>query len=915
MRYPLLLLSLFVVSIAGAQPGEMLEEAEVLSAAGRYQASNALLDEFIASYSTRMYDQGEALFLKSYNHLQLGNLEAALSDNTASLELRQQFIPEDAAKNYMRYGAIYLLQGQYERALDNFFRSEEFPLIDDPQVAALIKGYIGNVFAELKQYERARKYYQQSLDILLIEEGEEAPDVSTNYYHIGRTFLLEGKAGVAREWFEKALAVEKELEGGVVRKGQLYNAMGKAEEKEGRAQEAEEYYRLAMQVYRGLFGKNHRELARSMINLAELNLRQEDPDGARSNIQEALRQLCPGFAGQSFADNPAEDALSLSRPLLARALEVKASIFLEAYKKQPQKELLEQALASGRRAADALEEEVALLGGEASRLRLLEDYAGIYEKGITAAYQLYRATGNMSYAEQAFELSERAKALLLRLNRVSREGLQGLSGELQEKEARLRYALKAAEVAYALHPDDPEPRQELARQRQAYRLLIEDIRSSNPEYHRQRFALAPLTPQQLQEKLGEKQALLSYFLGESHYFIFALSSDNFRVGRFENEPSRNKVKADWGGLINPGLREGTGIGIYTKLDVPLKLPALPASVEGFLAAIRKVDSQRFTFYSYNLYSQLLFPVKDFLEKKDEVVVIPHGQLSYIPFEALITAEADKPEKAKYQKYDYLIEDLAVSYHHSASLFGQPPAIRSYGGGLLGIAPVFDDKADNGAVWSSSEFAFDTTYQQSASLRAAVPDGKRFAPLQFSETEMSSILEQFGKRGRPAVALLRAEATEEAFKEKAGQYRYLHLATHSFLDEANPALSGIAFAQPKAGAAEDGILFSPEAAALELNAELVVLSSCDSGIGPLSEGEGPLSLSRSFLDAGVPAVIASLWKVYDRYTAEMMGAFYKELLKGDSPSAALRQAKLKMIRKKATSAPRIWSGLILVGRSG
>lgn len=904
MRYPLLFLPLFIVAVAGAQPGEMLEKAEVLSAAGRYQASNAVLDEFIATYSTRMYDQGEALFLRSYNHLQLGNVEAALSDNTASLELRQQFIPEDAAKNYMHYGAIYLLQGQYERALDNLFRSEEFPLIDDPQAAARIKGYIGNVFTELKQYERARKYYDQSLDILLIEEGEAAPDVSANYYHIGRTLLLEGKAGLAREWFEKALAMEKELEGGAVRKGQLYNALGKAEEKEGRLQEAEEYFRLAAQVYRGQFGKDHRGLARSLINLAELELIKGNTDGARNNVQEALRQLCPGFAGRSFADNPDEGALSLSRPLLARALEVKAAIALDAYEEQPQEELLEQALAASRRAAGALEEEVALSGGEAGRLRLLEEYTATYEAGITAAYQLYRATGNMSYAEQAFELSERAKALLLRLNRVSREGLHGLSGELQEKEARLRYALKAAEVAYALHPGEPEQQQELALQRQAYLKLVEDIRSSSPEYYRQRFAVAPLTPRQLQEKLGEKQALLSYFLGESHYFIFALSADDFRALRLENEPSGNAA-AGREGAVSSDLRKGAGSN--AKIEAPQKPPALNDAVDGFLAAIRKAGSQPFAFYSYTLYRQLLLPVKEILDKKDELIIIPHGRLSYIPFEALITAEADKPEKGKYQKYDYLIERFAVSYHHSATLFGQPPATRSYGEGLLGVAPVFDDKADNGAVGSGNAFVFDTTYQQSASLRAAVPDGRRFAPLPFSETEMTGILEQFGKGGRPTAALLRAEATEAAFKEQAGQYRYLHLATHSFLNEANPALSGIAFAQPDAATAEDGILFGAEAAALKLNAELVVLSSCESGIGPLS-------LSCSFLDAGVPAVIASLWKANGPFTAEMMGHFYLELLKGDSPPAALRQAKLKLIRKKDTAAPGMWSAPILLGRS-
>ena len=913
MRYPLFSLFLFCATLAVAQPNQLFSEAEKLSAAGQYSASNALLDKFVATYPTRMYDKGEAFFLKSYNHLLLGNLEAALADNAASLELRRQFMPEDAAKNYMRFGAIYQMQGQYEQALDYLFQSEEFPLIDDPHTAALIKGYIGNVYADLKQYVQARKYYRQSLDILLIEEGEESLDVASNYYHIGRTFLMEEKPGMAREWFEKALATEPLPPGAAIQQGRLYNAMGQVEMEVGELDKAEGYYQKAVQVFKAPLSNNRKELARSLINLAELKLKQKDHNGARTVIQDALRQLCPGFDGGRFEDNPNADALVISRTLLARALEVKSALLWQAFEGTGKQESLEQALSATLRGIAAIEEEAAFLGGETSRLLLLEEHAGIYEMGITAAYQLHQRTGNLTYAEQAFEVSERSKALLLRLNRISRQGFSGLPPELQKEEARQRYALKAAEVALALNPDSPEQQQELARQRQSYRALMDQMRAAAPDYYRQRFADGPSKPQQLQEQLGEKQALLSYFLSADHYFIFALTSDNFRIFRFSNELMLTEAPVDgWGSLTGKNFRKGTGIGVYSKLDVKLKLPALPGAIEGYLLAIKKVDNQRFTFYSHNLYSQLLFPVEAMLDGKDELIIIPHGRLNYIPFEALLSSKADKPEKEKYHKYHYLIEAFAVQYHHSASLYALSAAAGSYGEGLLGFAPVFDENADNGAVWSSSEFVFDTAYQQNVSLRSAVPDGQRFAPLKFSETEMSGILEQFGKQGRPAVALLRAEATEQAFKEQAGQYRYLHLATHSFLDEANPALSGIAFSQPEEDTGEDGILYSPEISALRLHAELAVLSSCDSGIGPFAEGEGVLSLSRSFLDAGVPNVIASLWKAYDRYTAEMMEPFYKELLKGERPAAALRQAKLKMIRKKATASPRIWSGMVLYG---
>lgn len=880
MKYPLLFVLLTCLHAAGAQPEKMLGEAEALSAAGRYEASNALLGEFMDAHPGRLYDKGEALFLRSYNYLQLGNLAAALADNAASLELLQQFIPEDAAKNYLRAGAIYLRQGQYERALAQLFRSEAFPLIDAPQTAARIKEHFGHTFAELKQYERARQYYQQSLDILLIEEGEEAPAVAINYYYIGRAYLLEGNTEAAWEWMEKALAVEKGLAGGAARKGQLYDARGELAFRDRAFQKAEACYALAREAFQSPDGGSRRELGGSLIALAELRLSTEDTAGARYAVQEALRQLCPGFAGARIEDNPGPEQLSLSRLLLARALSAKAALLLKA----GGQEHLGQALAASQRGIEALEEEAALLIDEGNRLAILEAHIPIFEAGITAACRLYRATGNPAQAEKAFELSERARALALRLNRIHGQGLAQLPPELQEEEARLRYAMKAAEADFNLYPGKAGLQQKLERRRQAYRAFAESLQSASPAYYRQRFALELATPQQLQGKLGKKQAMLAYFTGNGHYFIFALADGSFTVSQLSAGP-----------------------------DEELKLPALTDAIDGYLKAIRQGDEQNFAFYSGILYKRLILPVKELLDEKEELIILPHGKLVHIPFEALSANRMDKPEKVKLHKLDYLIGDVAVQYRHSASLFARAGAPSgNYGEGLLGMAPVFNQQANDNAIGSSNAFVFDTAYQQSRSLLAAAPGGRRFLPLPLSEIEMNGILEQFSGKKQTATALLRAEASEPAFRERAGHCRYLHLATHGFINEATPALSGIAFAQKEGGSAEDGILFCPEAAALTLQAELVVISNCESGMGQLAEGEGALSLSRSFLDAGASNVIISLWKPASIYAVEMMAPLYKELLGGQNPAAALRQAKLGMIRAKATAAPAIWSGLLLFG---
>ena len=161
------------------------------------------------------------------------------------------------------------------------------------------------------------------------------------------------------------------------------------------------------------------------------------------------------------------------------------------------------------------------------------------------------------------------------------------------------------------------------------------------------------------------------------------------------------------------------------------------------------------------------------------------------------------------------------------------------------------------------------------------------------------------------------ASEENFKNNASNYKYIHLATHSFIYEDKPPLSGIAFIQPKDSAlkkADDGILYSGETYNLDLNADLVVLSSCESGIGKLVRGEGLMALTRGFLYSGAKNIMFSLWTVNDQPTAQLMVNFYKQMLTRKSYAQALRAAKLEMLKKSESAKPLFWSGFVLVGSS-
>jgi CHAT domain-containing protein len=149
----------------------------------------------------------------------------------------------------------------------------------------------------------------------------------------------------------------------------------------------------------------------------------------------------------------------------------------------------------------------------------------------------------------------------------------------------------------------------------------------------------------------------------------------------------------------------------------------------------------------------------------------------------------------------------------------------------------------------------------------------------------------------------------------GQYRILHLATHGLLNSAHPELSGIVLSLvDRQGQPQDGFMRLHEIYNLKLSADLVVLSACQTGLGKDIRGEGLVGLTRGFMYAGAPRVVASLWKVDDRATAELMKQFYSAMLGKDAlrPAAALRAAQIQMSKTKGFEDPYYWAAFTLQG---
>ena len=189
----------------------------------------------------------------------------------------------------------------------------------------------------------------------------------------------------------------------------------------------------------------------------------------------------------------------------------------------------------------------------------------------------------------------------------------------------------------------------------------------------------------------------------------------------------------------------------------------------------------------------------------------------------------------------------------------------------------------------------------------------FPRLPFSRREADAIVVKAGQP-RTLKALDFSASRETVFKSKLDQYRIIHFATHGLLNSQHPSLSGIVLSlYDEQGLPIDGFVRAHEIYNLKLNAELVVLSACRTALGSEIRGEGLVSLTRGFMYAGTPSVVASVWDVRDEATSELMSRFYERMFKGGKrPAAALREAQVSLWKEKRWAAPYYWAGFVLQG---
>lgn len=544
--------------------------------------------------------------------------------------------------------------------------------------------------------------------------------------------------------------------------------------------------------------------------------------------------------------------------------------------KHEQNHAWNDAIASYTQAVELLENLRGEVKSSDTKESLVERYLWIYKRLVKLFLQ-------QDSPENAFMYAERSKARSF-LDQLAEAGAgirKGIDPDLLAEEQQLHQRLGNAwgslgEKIKVYNQSTSQPQraaleeelktlqQQIDDLEQDLDRLQETMRRRNPRYAALKYP-QPISLNEVQGMLlKEGESLLECFWGETELYLFVIGQKNFHV------------------LTIPVKEQETAKRIE-QLLTPFRKIGRSQSLE---ETLKQVDLN----LAYELYQRIVQPAESYLQGIHTLLVVPDGALHYLPFEMFVTQQPEIQAKgenvfSRYHEASYLIRRYAMVYAPSASVLkpdllyhvqdaGQPEHT------FLALAPFSEGKLAQSApvIEAMRELTIVENNQRGQNFE--------FSPLSFSKDEVKTIASLFPSSCQ---YFLGSEATEQIVHQQGADYRFVHLATHGLIDPEHPMYSGIAF--------YDGLLQMYETFNLELRADLVALSACETGLGALKRGEGLIGLTRAFMYAGTPSVLVSLWSVDDQSTSYLMTEFYRRLNAGCHKAEALRQAKLALLEQQ------------------
>lgn len=827
----------------------------------------------------------EALFRLGLTYSSLGEIEKTLDCYEQSLSIHRKHGYKRAESKMLYFTALnYLRAGYYQKAL--YFQNQNLTLrraMNYPQYGELMQ--IGYTFEALGEKQKARESFLNALAELqsVPEQSDDASLLGTLYTTFSRLKDYRKSA----EYGDKLIQFHRN------RKDRFNEARWLSETSKsytslGEYRKALEYLNQALTIHRTIDNSEY-----YLFTGLELI----------GNKHAALgdHQIALDYYKQAYSINK----------VLSHFKELKAPLTHKIAGAHRELGNLDEALLSAEEMISTVEYQRTIIVNPELRKAFSARMHEYYKFYIDLLMLLHKRNPSSDYAAKALQASEkfRARSLLESLGEARVNIRQGVDAKLLERERELRQRLSVAaerqnRLSTTKHTEEQAAtvKKEVETATAEYEDVQAQIRRVSPRYA----ALTqpqPVTLQAMQrELLDADTVLLEYSLGEERSYLWVVTStslDSYEL------PKREAIEAD-ARRVYELLSDGKG---WTKSN---DIKTQYAEAAGRL--------------SETLLSQAAGKLKG-----KRLIIIADGALQYIPFGALPAPQELQKTNTNQQQRE--IEPLAVGHEiislpsaSTLNVLRRETANRARASKSVAVFadPVFTGNDERMAmVKAKSPKSSPQPETNSSSSRRVLerafnsnPDSNEplaITRLPFTRREAEGIF--LTAPPRSSLKALDFEASRDGvLKSDLSAYRIVHFATHGLLNSENPELSGIVLSLVNEnGQPVDGFLRLNEIYNLNLSADLVVLSACQTALGKEVRGEGLVGLTRGFMYAGSSRVVASLWKVDDVATAELMKLFYRKMLQEKMrPAAALRAAKIEMWKQKRWNAPFYWAAFELQG---
>jgi len=723
----------------------------------------------------------------------------------------------------------------------------------------------GITLYHLGRYEEALRDLKECEQV---KESHHHPYLGSVYFNLARVYQVMGDANLSGQYYQKSIDQwTTEYNSGYYELANVYLHFGQFLAARGKNEQGLGYLKKALQNYTQNYGPVHPLTAACYESLAGYCLDQDESLIALDYIQLALHSISPEFEEKDPFTNPGIG--SSSHPLTflkilstkAKALESFAGESNAAAEKMAN---LEAALSTNLLSIDLLHRiQGSYLSGE-SRIYLNARQKDLFTTGIGLNLEMFDITGSKIYEEQAFLMAARGKSneLIFEMNQQEWLYLESLTDTTAVSVTGLKQRIDHYSNLIQTETMNRNPdsaliagwRNQLFQSQDSFNRQMEQLRSDLPQIGQFESTGLQLSMNQVRRNLNRNETLIEYFVSGAD------SATTERLYIFT--VSRN------------------GIHFYlTHLDPAFhqNLETVTNNLQGynpFMETAERFDSLKVALYG--IYREIVQPVEPWIGGRD-LVIVPDEMLSYIPFDALVT-QLEDDSITNYAGVSYLLNDYNISYVYNSQLINRKRS----------------------GIWRFPDVTAWIPQNRTGQLSSS-------GDLQGAEEEVRDILKVV--KGHSIRRSLKKPEVVSMLQEPS----VLHLAMHSLATE-NGGVSPYFILDSITDPGMSNRMHDYEINALRLSTPMVVLSSCETAGGQLRSGEGIMSLSRSFLQAGAASVVHTLWPVDDAKSREIMVGFYRELKRGLSKSSALSGVKRQYLNNQAPfyTHPYYWAAFQVTG---